>query len=184
MSARRLASFKESLDVLKETPELLSDFKTPFNNDEFALPEINIYLQNEDGQISGTPHKLKNIYPSFTVQDLLRALWVELGMPNEWIPDFVFLGIPKDEESAEYESVKGVWYYPYSQTTEDTLILPNPIQHIQSNTPLPGFVSEDGQREPMNFKARERTTIETLFLRANGVIPIIHAYNLKYLKRF
>ena len=108
-------TFKESLDVLKETPELLKDFKSP-------LEEINIYLQQENGEMSTVPHKLSiktdkkgnvtfDIFPTFTLQDLLRALWLDLGTPNEWLPEFVFLGKPLTEDFTQYECVTGNWYY-------------------------------------------------------------------------
>lgn len=179
-------TFKESLDVLKETPELLKDFKSP-------LEEINIYLQQENGEISTTPHVLSiktnnkgnvifDIFPSFTIQDLLRALWLDLGTPNEWLPEFVFLGKP-NEDSSQYESVTGNWYYPYSESLHDSLVLPNPLTHIQNGSPLPEFVSEDGERQPMNFKPKERMTLETVFLKNEKTLPILHAYNLTYLMR-
>jgi hypothetical protein len=180
--SQRLATLKESLDVLKETPELLVSFKTPFNKDELEMPELKIFLQGQDGKISDVPITITDVFPTFTVQDILRKLWTQVGK-NEWLPEYTFLGIP-NEDASKYEAVKGTWYFPFSQNLQDIFILPNPIQHLAENTPFKEFVAENGEKQPMNFKMRDRSTIETLFLKSNrGGFPVIHAFCLSYLQR-
>ena len=179
--SRRLETLKESLDVLKETPELLTSFKTPFNNDDFEMPLIKIFLQEQNGDLSKTPITITGLFPTFTVQDILRKLWLQLEM-NEWLPEYTFLGIP-NEDASEYEAVKGSWFFPFSQNAQDIFILPNPITHIRNGAPLKEFASENGEKQPMNFKMRDRTTIETLFLKNMGRVPTLHAFSLTYLQR-
>ena len=179
--SQRLATLKESLDVLKETPELLASFKTPFNKDDLEMPEVRVYLQEESGNISSTPIILKDIFPTFTVQDLLKKLWVETGN-NIWLPEYTFIGIP-NEDSSEYEAIKGTWYYPFSQNLQDSFILPSPIEHLKNKDPFKEFVAENGEKQPMNFKMRDRTTIETLFLKSRNKIPTLHAFCLSYLQK-
>ena len=175
--SQRLATLKESLDVLKETPELLASFKTPFNKDELEMPELMIYLQEQSGNISSDPIILKDIFPTFTIQDILKKLWTQVGT-NEWLPEYTFIGIPND--SSEYEALKGTWYFPFSQNIQDSFVLPNPIQHLRNGTPFKEFVAENGEKQPMNFKMRDRTTIETVFLKSRGKIPVLHAFCLSY----
>ena len=181
--SQRLGSLKESLDILKETPELLISFKSPFNNDDLEMPPIQILVQQEDGKLGTEPIIIDTLFPTFTVQDILRSLWLKKDESSEWLPEYVFLGIPTDDSASHYESLKGIWYFPFSQNIEDVFTVPNPIQHIQNNKPFSEFVSEDGQRQPMNFKFRDRLTIESLFLKTRGTIPVLHAYNLSYLQR-
>ena len=130
---------------------------------------------------SDTPaaHEISNIAPFHTIEDIQRAVWADLGTPDELFPKFTFLAIQNEDGS--FTPATFLWYE--SNKADTPVSLPDPRTVIQSRTILDIFVNAAGEKNPVGLTTRSRVTLQDAFLRHNGTLPIFHLFSYSYLLR-
>jgi hypothetical protein len=185
-------TFQDYLNYL-ESPQPLESIYIPLNTEEKEFPALQIYIQQENGSFPLEPTTLTigselPVPPYFTIQDVYRLLWKHQGESDSWLPNYTFIGVPEQggapTPTTTYTNALGLWYLIGAQSFENTFILPNPMELLKLNQPMAQFTTQTGERKPVEFKVRDRTTLEDAFWKPRQSLPILHAYNLKTLLRF
>jgi hypothetical protein len=131
------------------------------------------------------------VYPFDTIEDIKRMICVHYEKDSNFIPKFVFLGVPigdaaySDEVpslSTQYLAADYLWYPTGTNDARNTYVLSNPRKALI--TADLRFITSDGSYASPNYEPRGRSTIETVFLKPrDGRIPVFHVFTLNYLLR-
>jgi hypothetical protein len=129
------------------------------------------------------------VYPFDTIDDIKRMICTHYKNQPEFIPRYVFVGVPlgdvayseeKPTNDISYIPIDWLWYPTGTNDPKLTYILKNPRRTLKE--PDVRFVSSDGSYSSPNYEPRGRSTIEKVFLKPRqGRIPVFHVFPLKYL---
>jgi hypothetical protein len=109
----------------------------------------------------------------YTIDDVLRALWIRMGKSDDYAPANIYLGVPQDDtgpESTFYVSAKTL---AYNNTSKQLIGLYNPYKKIIYKD----YVNVEGGRVPVQTSDRSHMNLEDVFY-ADESVPLLHAYVL------
>jgi hypothetical protein len=132
---------------------------------------------------------LDKIYPFDTIDDIKRMICTYYKNQPEFIPQFVFVGVPLGDEAysdeipsnnISYIPIDWLWYPTGTNDPKLTYVLKDPRRTLKE--PDTRFVSSDGSYSSPNYEPRGRSTIEKVFLKPQGGrIQVFHVFPIKYL---
>ncbi len=168
-------------------PKVLSSLRTTSTSDfeEQAPPVKCIVWKGRDEYETITFDK---VYPFDTIEDVKRMICKYYEKDYNFIPRFVFLGVPvytaysedNPTEDTEYISADYLWYPDDTKNPADTYILKSPIKSLKEVDSR--FVTESGEYTSPKYNFRDKSTIETVFLRPrDGQMPVFHVFTLYHL---
>jgi hypothetical protein len=168
-------------------PKVLSSLRTTSTSDfeEQAPPVKCIVWKGRDEFETITFDK---VYPFDTIEDIKRMICKHYEKDYHFIPRFVFLGVPvytaysedNPTEDTEYISAEFLWYPDETKNPADTYILKSPIKTLKDIDSR--FVTESGEYTSPKYSLRDKSTIETVFLKPReGQMPVFHVFTLYHL---
>lgn len=109
----------------------------------------------------------------YTIEDLLRALWVQMGKTDDYAPENVFLGVPTEDAPLDTATYTNAKFLMYDANQNQLIGLGNPYK----KTIYKDFIAGDGTRQPVQISDRTHMTLEDVFY-GEEAVPELHAYLL------
>lgn len=168
-------------------PKVLSSLRTTSTSDfeEYAPPVKCIVWKGRDEYETIT---FDTVFPFDTIEDVKRMICKYYEKDYHFIPRFVFLGVPvytaysedNPTEDTEYISAEYLWYPDDTKNAADTFILKSPIKSLKEFDSR--FVTESGEYTSPKYSVRDKSTLETVFLKPrDGQMPVFHVFTLYHL---
>ena len=129
------------------------------------------------GQSNYDTITLDTIYPFDTI-DTITYLVCNHYKREEFLPNFLFIGIPQAEDE-KYIPLDYLWFPIGSSKPTDALVLHSPTIKQRDDR----FVSRDGSFTNPTCELRGRSTIEDVLLKYDNEIPELHVFPLAFLLR-
>jgi hypothetical protein len=171
-------------------PKILTSLRTTSTSDfeDYAPPVQCIVWKGGEEYETITFDK---VYPFDTIEDIKRMICAHYERDHHFIPKFTFLGVPlydaaySDENptlETEYLAADYLWYPTDTNNPAQTYILKNPRKLLKEVDDR--FVTESGEYTSPKYDFRDKSTIETVFLKPReGQMPVFHVYTLYHLLR-
>lgn len=150
--------------------------RTPVDPDSIVstpAPVRILLIKNRADLTANNIIELPNIPMYYTIDDVLRALWIRMGKTDDYAPANIYLGVPQDDtgpESTFYVSAKTL---AYNNTSKQLIGLYNPYKKIIYKD----YVNVEGGRIPVQTSDRSHMNLEDVFY-ADESVPVLHAYVL------
>lgn len=150
--------------------------RTPVDPSSIVSPPAPVrilLIKNRADLTANNIIELPNIPMYYTIDDVLRALWIRMGKVDDYAPANVYIGVPQDEtgpESTLYVSAKTLMY---DNKNKQLIGLYNPYRRIIYKD----FVNVEGGRVPIQTSDRSQMNLEDIFYGESSV-PLLHAYVL------
>jgi hypothetical protein len=157
--------------------KLIESIETPSILQSMVLSPIDIQLHTER---TNETIQITNAAPFFTIEDLHRMVWIQKGKQIDYYPTYSFFAV--EEEDGQFTPAMGT-FMKRTNTGIVKIFLPDPrtlLSKPESNI-LNDFVNSDGEKKPVEYFQRGRTTLEDAFLRPMGDIPTLHIFSFKSL---
>jgi hypothetical protein len=153
-----------------ETPTMVSSFTAPLD-----VITVRVYGAGgaQDIEVAG-------LAPFHTIEDIQRALWFQEGKSADLYPKYSFLGV-QDESTGQFTSALGT-FQQIGATELEMVTLADPIATVRERRIQDAFVDADGEKKPIRYNPRSRVTIDQVFLRPLGEVPLLHCFPLRYLR--
>ena len=171
-------------------PKILTSLRTTSTSDfeDYAPPVQCIVWKGGEEFETITFDK---VYPFDTIEDIKRMICTYYEKDPHFIPKFTFLGVPLYDAAysnenptldTEYLAADYLWYPTDTNNPAQTYILKNPRQLLKGVDER--FVTESGEYTSPKYDFRDKSTIETVFLKPReGQLPVFHVYTLYHLLR-
>ena len=154
------------IDIIRTPVDPSSIVSTP-------APVRILLIKNRADLTANNIIELPNIPMYYTIDDVLRALWIHMGKSDDYAPANIYLGVPQDEtgpESTFYVSAKTL---AYNNTNKQLIGLYSPYKKIIYKD----YVNVEGGRVPVQTSDRSHMNLEDVFY-ADETVPLLHAYVL------
>jgi hypothetical protein len=125
---------------------------------------------------------LTGLAPFHTIDDLIRAIWLNQERDEDFFPKFQCLLIRHGDDA--WTPANRTWYSGETEDASNLVPLGDPETVIRNRSIQTEFVDEAGERrESIRAVPRGRVTLESAFLQHGGSLPEFHCYTLSYLSQ-